>query len=157
MGKLGVTLLLLVRNLPKIPCQGTVCYPDKHEDFRLSNKAAKSDISLKDIVEQDIKESSVMIYMKGVPEQPRCGFSSLALRVLNEYNVHLSARNILEDQELDNAGNFFSHWPSFPQILMKGGFVGGSDIFLDFCPWQTGVLKDILKDLTVERKNKDEL
>ncbi|KAI3960581.1 hypothetical protein MKX01_003755, partial [Papaver californicum] len=53
--------------------------PDTHEDFRPTNKAANSDLSLKDV------ENLVMIYMKGVPDQPRCGFSSLAVRVPNEY------------------------------------------------------------------------
>ncbi|RZC93898.1 hypothetical protein C5167_016589 [Papaver somniferum] len=122
--------------------------PDTHDDFKPTNKAATSGISLKDIVEQDIKENPVMIYMKGVPEQPRCGFSSLAVRVLNEYNVHVGARNILEDQELKNAVKTFSHWPTFPQIFIKGEFVGGSDIILNM--HQTGELKDKLKDLTAE-------
>ncbi|KAI3970480.1 hypothetical protein MKX01_024127 [Papaver californicum] len=97
---------------------------------------------------QDIKENPVMIYMKGVPEQPRCGFSSLAVRVLNEYNVHVGARNILEDQELKNAVKTFSHWPTFPQIFIKGEFVGGSDIILNM--HQSGELQDKLRDLTIE-------
>ncbi|KAI3927885.1 hypothetical protein MKW98_023486 [Papaver atlanticum] len=127
--------------------------PDTHEDFRPTNKAANSDISLKDIVEQDIKENPVMIYMKGVPDQPRCGFSSLAVRVLNEYNVPLSARNILENQELKNAVKTFSHWPTFPQIFSKGEFVGGSDIILNM--HQTGELKEKLQDLTAESKKEE--
>ncbi|KAK6140536.1 hypothetical protein DH2020_025713 [Rehmannia glutinosa] len=81
--------------------------PDTHEDFRPSNKIQSSGLSLKDIVEQDVKENPVMIYMKGVPEVPRCGFSALAVRVLKEYNVPLSARNILEDLELKSAVKSF--------------------------------------------------
>lgn len=65
----------------------TVPYdPDTHEDFRSISKLEKSNLDLKDIVEQDIKENPVMIYMKGVPDLPRCGFSSLAVRVLKEYS-----------------------------------------------------------------------
>ncbi|CAL5394977.1 unnamed protein product [Camellia sinensis] len=71
-------------------------YPDTHEDFMPTNKLQNSDLSLKDIVEQDVNDNPVMIYMKGVPDLPRCGFSSLA------ENVPLSARNILEDPELKN-------------------------------------------------------
>ncbi|MCL7046249.1 hypothetical protein MKW94_008029 [Papaver nudicaule] len=102
--------------------------PDTHDDFKPTNKAASSGISLKDIVE---KENPVMLYMKGIPEQPRCGFSSLAVRVLNEYKRLLCI-----------------HWPTFPQIFIKGEFVGGSDIILNM--HQSGELKEKLKDLTPE-------
>ncbi|XP_042066270.1 monothiol glutaredoxin-S15, mitochondrial-like [Salvia splendens] len=115
---------------------------DTHEDFRPTTKVT-SDNSLKDIVEQDIKENPVMIYMKGVPELPRCGFSALAVRVLREYNVPLGSRNILEDLELKNAVKSFSHWPTFPQIFINGEFVGGSDIILNM--HQAGELKEKLK------------
>ncbi|KAL8515842.1 hypothetical protein ACS0TY_014516 [Phlomoides rotata] len=117
--------------------------PDTHEDFRPTSKVEKSGLSLNDIVEQDIKENPVMIYMKGVPDLPRCGFSALAVRVLKEYSVPLSARNILEDQELKNAVKSFSHWPTFPQIFINGEFVGGSDIILNM--HQNGELKQKLE------------
>ncbi|KAK4476363.1 hypothetical protein RD792_015512 [Penstemon davidsonii] len=107
------------------------------------SKIESSGLSLKDIVEQDLKENPVMLYMKGVPELPRCGFSALAVRVLNEYNVPVSARNILEDLELKNAVKAFSHWPTFPQIFINGEFIGGSDIILNM--HQTGELKEKLK------------
>ncbi|XP_057785636.1 monothiol glutaredoxin-S15, mitochondrial-like [Salvia miltiorrhiza] len=116
--------------------------PDTHEDFRPTTKVGSSDKSLKDIVEHDIKENPVMIYMKGVPELPRCGFSALAVRVLKEYNVPLSARNILEDLELKNDVKSFSHWPTFPHIFINDEFVGGSDIILNM--HQTGELKEKL-------------
>ncbi|KAL2456948.1 Monothiol glutaredoxin-S15 [Forsythia ovata] len=118
--------------------------PDTHEDFRPTSKLESADLSLKDIVDKDIKENPVMIYMKGVPELPRCGFSALAVRVLNEYNVPISARNILEDTELKTAVKAFSHWPTFPQIFINGEFVGGSDIILNM--HQTGELKEKLKE-----------
>ncbi|XP_065617647.1 monothiol glutaredoxin-S15, mitochondrial-like [Quercus suber] len=85
--------------------------PDTHEDFKPTNKLESSDLSLNDVVEQDVKENPVMIYMKGVPEFPQCGFSSLAVRVLKQYNVPLASRNILEDPELKSAVKTFSHWP----------------------------------------------
>lgn len=119
--------------------------PDTHEDFRPTNKLENSDVSLKDIVEQDIKEHPVMIYMKGVPESPRCGFSSLAVKVLSEYSVPMAARNILEDPELKDAVKTFSHWPTFPQIFIKGEFIGGSDIILNM--HKNGELQEKLKDV----------
>ncbi|KAM7274003.1 hypothetical protein ACFE04_028667 [Oxalis oulophora] len=126
--------------------------PDTHEDFSPTNKAANSSLSLKDIVEQDVKDNPVMLYMKGVPDMPQCGFSSLAVRVLNQYNVPISARNILSDPELKNSVKAFSHWPTFPQIFIKGEFIGGSDIILNM--HQTGELKEKLKDITVPQDSK---
>ncbi|ERN14251.1 hypothetical protein AMTR_s00033p00147490 [Amborella trichopoda] len=64
--------------------------PDSHEDFRPANKLANSGSSVQEVVENDVKGNHIMIYMKGVPEAPRCGFSALAVRVLQEY-VILSA------------------------------------------------------------------
>lgn len=122
--------------------------PDTHEDFRPTNKLEDSSLSLKDIVEQDIKDNPVMIYMKGVPELPRCGFSSLAVRVLQEYGVPISSRNILEDPELKDSVKAYSHWPTFPQIFIKGEFIGGSDIILSM--HQNGELKEKLKDIAAK-------
>ncbi|KAE8674084.1 Monothiol glutaredoxin-S1 [Hibiscus syriacus] len=121
--------------------------PDTHEDFRPTNKVQESAaVSFKGFVEQDVKENPVMIYMKGVPDFPQCGFSSLAVRVLKHYNIPLSARNILEDPELKSAVKAFSHWPTFPQIFIKGEFIGGSDIILNM--HQNGELKEKLKDIS---------
>ncbi|KAK4488611.1 hypothetical protein RD792_004378 [Penstemon davidsonii] len=123
--------------------------PDTHDDFKPTSKTENSGLSLKDIVEKDVKENPVMIYMKGVPELPRCGFSALAIKVLKEHNVPIGARNILEDLELKSAVKAFSHWPTFPQIFINGEFVGGSDIILNM--HQTGELKEKLKE-TAEKK-----
>ncbi|XP_061365083.1 monothiol glutaredoxin-S15, mitochondrial isoform X1 [Gastrolobium bilobum] len=118
---------------------------DTHDDFKPSNKLESSGISLANVVEKDVKDNPVMIYMKGVPDFPQCGFSSLAVRVLKQYDVSLSARNILEDPELKNTVKAFSNWPTFPQIFIKGEFIGGSDIILNM--HQTGELKEKLKDI----------
>lgn len=125
--------------------------PDTHEDFKPANKLESSELSLKDIVEQDVKEHPVMLYMKGVPDRPQCGFSSLAVRVLSEYDVPVGARNILEDPELKNAVKTYSMWPTFPQIFIKGAFVGGSDIILKM--HQSGELQEKLKDVSANQKN----
>ncbi|KAG6479242.1 hypothetical protein ZIOFF_062704 [Zingiber officinale] len=70
---------------------------DTHEDFQPTNKSTGS---LLDIVEKDVKESPVMIYMKGLPDAPRCGFSALAVKVLQQYGVPIKARDILGDLKL---------------------------------------------------------
>ncbi|GAB4845046.1 Monothiol glutaredoxin-S15, mitochondrial [Ancistrocladus abbreviatus] len=124
--------------------------PDTHEDFRATSKLETSGISAKDVVEQDVKENPVMIYMKGIPDFPQCGFSSLAVRVLKQYNVPLSARNILEDPELKNSVKAYSHWPTFPQIFINGEFIGGSDIVLNM--HQSGELKEKLTDIAASKE-----
>ncbi|KAF3450840.1 hypothetical protein FNV43_RR06929 [Rhamnella rubrinervis] len=127
--------------------------PDTHDDFKPANKAVSSGISLKDVVEQDVKENPVMIYMKGVPDFPQCGFSSLAVKVLKHYNIPLSARNILENPELKDAVKAYSMWPTFPQIFIKGEFIGGSDIILNM--HKTGELKETLKDVASNQEKSE--
>ncbi|KAG7036498.1 Monothiol glutaredoxin-S15, mitochondrial [Cucurbita argyrosperma subsp. argyrosperma] len=142
--------------------------PDAHEDFKPTNKLENSVLSLRDVVEQDVQQNPVMIYMKGLPDVPQCGFSALAVKVLKLYgkcslsiflqnshvfkfvDVPLSARSILEDAELKNAVKSFSNWPTFPQIFIKGEFIGGSDIILSM--HQSGELKEKLKDIANNQK-----
>ncbi|CAA7403150.1 unnamed protein product [Spirodela intermedia] len=119
---------------------------DSHEDFQPTRKFEGVGKSVKDIVEQDIRENPIMIYMKGIPDAPRCGFSALAVRVLKEYSIPFGARNILEDQVLKDSVKSVSAWPTFPQIFIKGEFVGGSDIILSM--HQSGELKEKLKEIT---------
>ncbi|XP_018432976.2 monothiol glutaredoxin-S15, mitochondrial isoform X2 [Raphanus sativus] len=108
---------------------------DTHDDFKPTQKVPSgSTDSLKDIVENDVKENPVMIYMKGVPEAPQ-----------------YENRNILEDQELKNAVKSFSHWPTFPQIFIKGEFIGGSDIILNM--HKEGELEEKLKDVSGSQKS----
>ncbi|XP_028756911.1 monothiol glutaredoxin-S15, mitochondrial-like isoform X1 [Neltuma alba] len=124
-----------------------------HNGLRYSTSVPDGPAShedLKSVVEKDIKDNSVMIYMKGLPDMPRCGFSSLAVRVLKVYDVPFSARNILENPELKNAVKSVSNWPTFPQIFIKGEFIGGSDIVLNM--HQTGELKEKLKDVATKQE-----
>ncbi|KAJ3678295.1 hypothetical protein LUZ60_002098 [Juncus effusus] len=113
-----------------------------HEDFQPTVKT--SHITLEDIVRQDVKDNPIMIYMKGLPDAPRCGFSALAIKVLQQYGVPIGARDILSDMRLKESVKAFSNWPTFPQIFIKGEFVGGSDIILSM--HQKGELKDLLSE-----------
>ncbi|XP_004968387.2 monothiol glutaredoxin-S4, mitochondrial [Setaria italica] len=117
--------------------------PDTHQDFQPTSKS--SEMSFDDIVAQDIKEHPVLIYMKGYPDAPRCGFSALAVKVLQQYGVPISARDILSDLKLKESVKAYSNWPTFPQVFIKGEFVGGSDIILTM--HQKGELKDLLGDI----------
>ncbi|TVU21589.1 hypothetical protein EJB05_31237 [Eragrostis curvula] len=103
--------------------------PDTHQDFQPTSKS--SGMSLSDIVAQDVKENPVMIYMKGHPDAPRCGFSALAVKVLQQYDVPITSRDILTNLKLKESVKAHTNWPTFPQIFIKGEFVGGSDIILN--------------------------
>ncbi|GJN27314.1 hypothetical protein PR202_gb15327 [Eleusine coracana subsp. coracana] len=120
--------------------------PDTHQDFEPKSKS--SDMSLHDIIAQDVKENPVLIYMKGFPESPMCGFSALAVKVLQQYDVPISSRDILGDLKLKESVKAYSIWPTFPQIFIKGKFVGGSDIILNMhqASWK-GELKKLLSDV----------
>ncbi|KAL6626847.1 hypothetical protein ACP70R_030573 [Stipagrostis hirtigluma subsp. patula] len=122
--------------------------PDTHEDFQPTSKS--SNMSFHDIVSQDIKENPVLIYMKGYPDAPRCGFSALAVKVLQQYGVTIKARDISTDIKLKESVKAHTNWPTFPQVFINGEFVGGSDIILSM--HQKGELSDLLGDIT--RKGK---
>ncbi|XP_062194253.1 monothiol glutaredoxin-S4, mitochondrial-like isoform X2 [Phragmites australis] len=122
--------------------------PDTHQDFQPRSKS--SDMPLHDIVAHDIKENPVLIYMKGNTDSPRCGFSALAVKVLQQYGVHIIARDILADIKLKESVKAHTNWPTFPQVFIKGEFVGGSDIILTM--HQKGELKDLLADIPQKGK-----
>ncbi|XP_020528105.1 monothiol glutaredoxin-S15, mitochondrial isoform X1 [Amborella trichopoda] len=105
--------------------------PDSHEDFRPANKLANSGSSVQEVVENDVKGNHIMIYMKGVPEAPRCGFSALAVRVLQEYGIPFSARNILENTELKNGVKAFR---SLVGNMWRKHFTGSNGYYSDFEP-----------------------
>ena len=81
-----------------------------------------------DEIRKEISENKVVLYMKGLPEAPRCGFSHAAADVLRQLNTPFLAINVLEDQEKWQAIKEFSDWPTIPQLYVAGEFVGGCDI-----------------------------
>ncbi len=91
----------------------------------------------------EVTAHGVVLYMKGTPEAPMCGFSHRAVAILTSYGVPLYSVNILEDQEKRQAIKEFSSWPTIPQIYVGGEFLGGSDILTQM--HQTGQLEDVLK------------
>eukprot|EP01026_Neomeris_dumetosa_P083099 TRINITY_DN95962_c0_g1_i1.p1 TRINITY_DN95962_c0_g1~~TRINITY_DN95962_c0_g1_i1.p1 ORF type:complete len:164 (-),score=24.70 TRINITY_DN95962_c0_g1_i1:164-655(-) len=115
---------------------------DSHNDFQTQYKAnPESDVTK--IIENDIKDNSVFIYMKGHPEVPMCGFSRNACMVLNAYGVEYGHRNVLEDQEIREGIKQFSGWPTIPQVFVEGEFLGGFDTLFEM--HEKGELEPILK------------
>jgi monothiol glutaredoxin len=94
-------------------------------------------------IKQDIGENDVVLYMKGTPVFPQCGFSAAVVGVLTHLGVKFKGINILEDPELRQGIKEFSNWPTIPQLYVKGEFVGGCDIVREM--YQTGELAELLQ------------
>jgi monothiol glutaredoxin len=93
---------------------------------------------------EQIAKDDVVLYMKGTPVFPQCGFSAMVVQVLSHTGVKFQAYNVLEDQDLREGIKSFSNWPTIPQLYVKGEFVGGCDIVRDM--YETGELTKLLED-----------
>jgi monothiol glutaredoxin len=96
-----------------------------------------------DRIKQDIKDNDVVLYMKGTPVFPQCGFSAAVVQVLGNMGVKFKGINVLTDPELREGIKRFANWPTIPQLYVKGEFVGGCDIIREM--FETGELQDMLK------------
>lgn len=97
-----------------------------------------------DFIGKTVAENPVVLFMKGVPEQPRCGFSALVVQVLDHLEVDFVAVDVLADDDLRQGIKSFSDWPTIPQLYVKGEFVGGADIIREM--FQSGELKSHLAE-----------
>ena len=95
-------------------------------------------------IRQDIKDNDVVLYMKGTPVFPQCGFSAAVVQVLTNVGVKFKGINVLTDPELRDGIKQFASWPTIPQLYVKGEFVGGCDIVREMA--ETGELQGLLKD-----------
>lgn len=104
--------------------------------------------SVGDKIAKLVKEDKVVVFMKGVPESPRCGFSNAVVQVLRMHGVDYSAHDVLEDESLRQGVKDFSNWPTIPQVYIDGQFVGGCDILLQM--HQNGELVDELAKVGIK-------
>jgi monothiol glutaredoxin len=95
-------------------------------------------------IQNDITSNDVMLYMKGTPMFPQCGFSARVIQILTHIGVPFQSANVLEDAELREGIKTFSQWPTIPQLYVKGEFVGGCDIVTEM--FQAGELETLLKE-----------
>jgi len=101
-------------------------------------------MSKQDEIQNDISTHTVMLYMKGTPDEPACGFSAKVVDILETVGTEFGSKNILEDEELRQAIKDFSQWPTIPQLYIKGEFIGGCDVVTEL--FQTGELERILAE-----------
>jgi monothiol glutaredoxin len=79
-------------------------------------------------IAEDVKNNDVLLYMKGTPVFPQCGFSAVTVQILNKLGVKFKAIDVLADPAVRDGIKQFSNWPTIPQLYVKGEFVGGADI-----------------------------
>ncbi len=95
-------------------------------------------------IQDQIAKDDVVLYMKGTPVFPMCGFSAGIVQVLNHFDIKFQAYNVLDDQNLREGIKEFSNWPTIPQLYVKGEFVGGFDIVREMA--ENGELEETLKE-----------
>ncbi len=95
-------------------------------------------------IKQDLGSSDVVLYMKGTPVFPQCGFSAAVVQVLSHVGVKFKGINILEEPGLRQGLKEYSNWPTFPQLYVKGELVGGCDIVREM--YETGELQSLLTE-----------
>jgi monothiol glutaredoxin len=105
-------------------------------------EAATTDPVHKFIAEA-VSEHPVVLFMKGVPDQPRCGFSSQVVQILDQLGVDFVGVDVLQSEPLRNGIKTYSDWPTIPQLYVKGEFVGGCDIVREM--YQNGELQSFLE------------
>ena len=92
------------------------------------------------IIEKNNKEDSVVLYMKGDPTFPQCGFSSTVVQILKHIGVEFKSHDVLQDENLREGIKSYSNWPTIPQLYVNGEFVGGCDIIREM--FESGELKE---------------
>src|SRR3984885_6506494 len=101
-------------------------------------------------IKQDVAASPVVLFMKGTPVFPQCGFSAAVVQILTHLGVKFRGVDVLTDPEIRQGIKEFSAWPTIPQLYVKGEFVGGCDIVREM--FETGELKELLQSNGIETR-----
>ena len=96
-----------------------------------------------DFIAKTVAENPVVVFMKGVPDAPKCGFSSVVVQILDHLGVNFVGVDVLQSDDLRDGIKTYTDWPTVPQVYVKGEFVGGSDIVREM--FQSGELKPFLE------------
>ena len=105
------------------------------------------DENVKKRIQTEIESNNVVLFMKGTPVFPQCGFSSMVSQVLNHMNVEFKGIDVLAESSLRDGIKIFSDWPTVPQLYVKGEFVGGCDIIREM--YESGELKQLFDEKSI--------
>jgi monothiol glutaredoxin len=103
-----------------------------------------ANMSIEQFIDSEVKSNDVVLFMKGTPQFPQCGFSGQVVQILDHIGVGYKGLNVLESPDLRNGIKTYSNWPTIPQLYVKGEFVGGCDIIREM--FQAGELQQLLAD-----------
>lgn len=103
-----------------------------------------------DRIKQDVASNPVVLFMKGTPVFPQCGFSAAVVQILTHLGVKFKGVDVLTDPEIRQGIKEYSSWPTIPQLYVKGEFVGGCDIVREM--FETGELKELLQNQGIETR-----
>ena len=101
-------------------------------------------MSIDQFIDNEVKGNDVVLFMKGTPQFPQCGFSGQVVQILDHLGVTYKGLNVLESDDLRNGIKNYSNWPTIPQLYVKGEFVGGCDIVREM--FEGGELKEFLAE-----------
>jgi monothiol glutaredoxin len=101
-------------------------------------------------IDQAVKSNDVVLFMKGTPLFPQCGFSSRAISILDHLGVGYATVDVLQDQGVRQGIKQYSDWPTIPQLYVKGEFIGGSDIMMEM--YEAGELSELLEQKGIARE-----
>jgi monothiol glutaredoxin len=101
-------------------------------------------------IKTEVESNDVVLYMKGVPTMPMCGFSNVVSQVLANCKVEFKGVNVLENEEVRSGIKEFSNWPTIPQLYVKGEFIGGCDIVREM--YESGELQKLFEEKKVTTK-----
>jgi monothiol glutaredoxin len=119
-----------------------ICSPNLVAAESREGRADMTDINTR--IDNEVKSQDVVLFMKGTPQFPMCGFSSQVVQILNYVGVPFKGVNVLEDQEIREGIKAYSNWPTIPQLYVKGEFVGGGDSTREM--FQAGELQQLLAE-----------
>lgn len=100
-------------------------------------------MNTRDKIENLLTENKIVLFMKGQPEAPQCGFSARAIAILSELGAEYASVNVLEDQEIREGIKEYGQWPTIPQLYVNKELIGGSDIMMEM--FESGELKEAIK------------
>ncbi len=101
-------------------------------------------MSIQDFIKNEVTSNDVVLFMKGTPQFPMCGFSGQVVQILDHIGVPYKGLNVLDSDELRNGIKAYSNWPTIPQLYIKGEFIGGCDIVREM--FQAGELQQAFKE-----------
>jgi monothiol glutaredoxin len=112
---------------------------------KVNAPAKESKMSIQQFIDNEVKSNDVVLFMKGTPQFPQCGFSGQVVQILDHLGVTYKGINVLESDEIREGIKAYAQWPTIPQLYVKGEFVGGCDIIREM--FQAGELQQVLKDV----------